>query len=205
MLISTTAEISLGGTAAFSLFLITLHFLKPENDASWRMISEYEIGRHGWLMRLAFFCWSLGVFGLAAALSPYISTIADTLLAIIAVSILGAGIFVTDPITTPNELQSRASKLHTLFGMITIIGTPFVASAVDWSLSGSPLIASIQPYLLWLTLMVWVGFLAFVSTMAYFIGTKKIPLGPQAKIGWPNRFMVFTYVVWLIVVTSAII
>jgi hypothetical protein len=203
-IISLMAEISLAGTGAFSLVLIFLHFLKPENDASWRMISEYEIGRWGWLMRLAFFSWSLGVFGLAAALSQHISAIADALLAIIAVSILGAGIFVTDPITTPNESQNRASKLHTLFGGITIIGTPFVATAVDGSLSGSPLVASIQPYLVWLTLMVWLGFLAFVSAMAYFIGTKKIPLGPQAKIGWSNRFMVATYVAWLMIVALAI-
>lgn len=49
------------------------------------------------------------------------------------------------------------------------------------------------------TLVVWLGFLAFVSVMVYF-GTKKIPLGPQAKIGWPNRFMVFTYIAWLMLI-----
>lgn len=196
-------EIALAGAAAFSALLILLHFLKPENDPSWRMISEYQIGRYGWLMRLAFFCWSLGVFGLVVALWQYIPTIPDALLAIIAASILDAGIFVTEPITTPNELQSRSSKLHTLFGAITIIGTPFIVTAVDWSLNGDPLISSIQPYLLWLTLMVWIGFLAFASAMIYF-GTKKIPLGPQAKIGWPNRFMVVTYIAWLVIVAATI-
>jgi hypothetical protein len=196
-------NIGLIGAIAFSIILILLHFLKQENDPSWRMISEYQIGRYGWLMRLAFFCWSLGVFGVAVALSQHVSAIADILLIIIAISMLGAGIFVTDPITTPNESQSRASKLHTIFGVITIIGTPFVVTAVDWSLSGNPITASIQPYLLWLTLLVWIGFIAFISAIAHF-GAKKISLGPQAKIGWPNRFMVFTYVVWLVTVAAAI-
>jgi hypothetical protein len=195
-MIHITPMVALLGAAAFLILLISLHFLKPENDPSWRMISEYQIGRHGWLMRLAFFCWSLGVFGLTVALWQHASAIADILLAVIAASILGAGVFVTNPITTPNELQDRASKFHTLFGEITIIGTPFVIAAIDWSLSGNPLF-------LWLTLMVWLGFLTFVLSMVYY-GSKKISLGPQAKIGWPNRFMVFTYVTWLIVVAATL-
>ena len=197
------AEVALIGATTFSVLLVLLHFLKPENDPSWRMISEYQIGRYGWLMRLAFVCWSLGVSGLVAMLWQHIPVVTDTLLAVIAASILGAGIFVTDPITTPNELQNRASKLHTLFGMLVIFGTPFIVTAVDWSLSGNPFVASLQAYLLWLTLMVWLGFLSFFSAMAYF-GGKKIPLGAQAKIGWPNRLMVFTYVAWLIVIALAI-
>jgi hypothetical protein len=198
------ADVAVAGAAAFSILLVLLHFLKPENDPSWRMISEYEIDRYGWLMRLAFFCWSIGVLGLAVALSQHISAIVDALLAIIGASIFGAGIFAADPIANSNKSQSRAGKLHTLFGMITIIGTPFVVTAIDWSLGGNPLAASIQPYLVWLTLMVWLGFLAFSSTMGYFVGTKKIPLGPQAKIGWSNRFMVFMYLAWLVVVATSL-
>jgi hypothetical protein len=196
------ATTALLGVAAFSALLILLHVLKPENDPSWRLISEYQIGRYGWLMQVAFCCWSLGVFGLAAALWHHVSPIADVFFFVIAASILGAGVFTTGPITTPNELQTRSSKLHTLFGAITIIGMPFIVTAIDWGLDGNPLLASIQAYLVWLTLMVWLGFLTFVSAMVYF-GSKKIPLG-QAKIGWPNRFMVFTYIVWIVVIAMAL-
>jgi hypothetical protein len=42
-----------------------------------------------------------------------------------------------------------------------------------------------------------------ISVFAYF-GAKKIPLGPQAQIGWPNRFMVFTYAAWLIGIAAAV-
>ncbi len=43
----------------------------------------------------------------------------------------------------------------------------------------------------------------FAATMYYF-GSSKVPLGPSARIGWPNRFMVFTYVAWLMIVALAI-
>ena len=48
--------------------LLSLHVLSPEFSPAWRMISEYEIGRHGWLIRAAVFCWSIGFFGLAVVL-----------------------------------------------------------------------------------------------------------------------------------------
>ena len=54
---SVAAQLSLVAVGAFSLLLVLLHVLKPEIDPSWRMISEYEIGRYGWAMRLAFVCW----------------------------------------------------------------------------------------------------------------------------------------------------
>ena len=43
IVIASWAEISLMAVASFSVLLILLHFLKPELDPSWRMISEYEI------------------------------------------------------------------------------------------------------------------------------------------------------------------
>ena len=48
-------------SAAFLALLALLHFLEPDFDPSWRMISEYELGRYGWLMRLAL---TLGIFAL---------------------------------------------------------------------------------------------------------------------------------------------
>jgi hypothetical protein len=36
-------------SVTFLAILFLLHFLKPELDPSWRMISEYEIGRYGWM------------------------------------------------------------------------------------------------------------------------------------------------------------
>jgi len=199
----SAADVGLAGALAFSILLVLLHFLKPENDPSWRMISEYEIGRYGWLMRLAFFCWSIGFFGLAVALWQQASMLAEGLLAIVAIGLVGAGIFAADPITTLRDAQTRAGKLHALFGAITVLGIPITATVVDWGLSSNQLAVPTQRYLPWMSLMVWLGLLAMILAFAFF-GAKKIPLGPQAHIGWPNRFMVFTYVAWLISITDAL-
>lgn len=42
-------------SSAFLTILFLLHLLEPEFDPAWRLISEYELGRYGWMMTLAFF------------------------------------------------------------------------------------------------------------------------------------------------------
>ena len=97
--------------AAFSLLLVTVHLLKPEIEPSWRMISEYEIGRHNWVMRLAFGCWAASVIAVAAALGPSASALGEAALVVVALGPLGAAVFAADPITTPPEATSVAHRL----------------------------------------------------------------------------------------------
>jgi len=51
------ARVAVALSVTFLALLALLHFLEPEFDPSWRMISEYELGRYGWLMTIAFFAW----------------------------------------------------------------------------------------------------------------------------------------------------
>lgn len=41
------ARVSFALAAAVLGLLVALHFIKPEFDPSWRMVSEYAIGDHG--------------------------------------------------------------------------------------------------------------------------------------------------------------
>ena len=50
----TAARLSFAAAAAFVVLVAALHLIKPELDPSWRMVSEYEIVRYGWMMMLAF-------------------------------------------------------------------------------------------------------------------------------------------------------
>ncbi|WP_394554755.1 DUF998 domain-containing protein [Agromyces sp. MMS24-JH15] len=52
-----TALVACGITVGL---IAILHVLEPEYDPSWRMISEYSLGRHGWVMRLAFVTMAIG-------------------------------------------------------------------------------------------------------------------------------------------------
>jgi len=59
------ARVSLSAVAFFFILLAALHFIEAEFAPARHLISEYELGRYGWIMSLAFF--SLGV-GLLAML-----------------------------------------------------------------------------------------------------------------------------------------
>jgi Protein of unknown function (DUF998) len=203
IVIASWAKMSLMAVASFSALLILLHFLKPELDPSWRMISEYEIGRHGWIMRLAFLCWSASFFALTAALFQQASTVAEVLLAIVGAGTLIAALFAPDPITTRRDSLSRASRLHSIGGMLVIPVLPLAAVVVGWSISGNPLVASIQHYLLWISFLPWFG-LAVQAIPVFRFGSTRLEPGPNMHIGWPNRFMVFTYVAWLMIIACAL-
>jgi hypothetical protein len=48
------ARLAFAGAATFVVLLAALHVIKPRLDPSWHFISKYAIGRHGWIMVLAF-------------------------------------------------------------------------------------------------------------------------------------------------------
>jgi hypothetical protein len=87
--------------------------------------------------------------------------------------------------------------------MLVIPVLPLAAAVVGWSISGNPLVASIQHYLLWISFLPWFGFAVQVIPVFRFGGTRLEP-GPNMHIGWPNRFMVFTYVAWLMIIACAL-
>jgi hypothetical protein len=64
-------RLALGAVVLFVILLTALHFLEPEFDPSKRLISEYQLGRYGWVMSVAFF--SLGVGYLPRCCRPGIS------------------------------------------------------------------------------------------------------------------------------------
>ena len=50
------------------LCLLALHFLSPEFGPSWRMISEYALGKHKWLITSFFLFWGASSILLAVLL-----------------------------------------------------------------------------------------------------------------------------------------
>ena len=62
------AAISMIVMSVFLALIALLHAIKPEFEPSWRFLSEYSIGRHGWVMMTAFFLWGISCFTLSVAL-----------------------------------------------------------------------------------------------------------------------------------------
>ena len=188
------------------LILFSLHFLKQEFDPAWRMISEYEIGRYGWLMRIAFFSFGINVLSLMIATWPYLQSINGTIcrwwFVLLVIALFGAGIFKTNPITdrTPNWINT----MHTLCGVIVILSFPIIATLVVRSWLYNSLWSANRILLIFGTVLVWIGVISFFTSIT--ISKIKDSLAgevgsPHVYQGWPNRFMVVTYVIWIIIIS----
>src|SRR5918993_3321629 len=103
----TAARLSLAGAAMFVVLLAALHLIKPELAPSWHFISEYAIGRHGWIMVLAFLSLALGYVGLFVAIRSQLRTIVGkserVLLLVSALGLVIAAVFTTDPISVSEK------------------------------------------------------------------------------------------------------
>jgi hypothetical protein len=191
-------------SVTFLAILFLLHFLKPELDPSWRMISEYEIGRYGWMMSLAFFCWGSSVLSLLVALRHSLRTIGGKIayiwLLLIGSALFGAGIFVTNAIT--DTTVSTANTLHTLCGAFVILTFPIASSLLVGSLAQNEEWSVAQRPVFWVEVLVWLSMFAFFGSIivSNTINPSAGRVGPEVYLGWPNRFMVVVYNVWLITI-----
>ena len=190
--------------AAFLGLLGILHLLKPEFGPTWRMISEYEIGDWGWMMRLAFFCWAAGFIALTISIWSLLGKVGGIIgkwwLLIIGFAVIGAGIFVTQPIT--DLVRGSEDKLHSASGAIMIFTFPFASTLLARQLSKVWTSIAAKRRMFWATVLVWIGFLAFFGAiLLYSDQAKTRAYNPEVLIGLPNRFMVITYTIWLIVVS----
>ena len=196
----TLSSITLVSALCFIGIMILLHVIKPELNPTWRMISEYEIGKFGWLMRLAFWLWATCALSLLLILDRAGSSILiNVWLCVLTAALIGAGIFRTDPILeTTNSLTNR---LHTICGSLVILTFPVIATivAVRFLRQGA---LDNSMYIIGMTTLTWVGQINFFASIS--VSKKKHPeagrVGPEVKLGWPNRIMVLIYVLWIVVV-----
>ncbi len=190
----------------FLAMLFSLHFLEPQFDPSWRLISEYQLGRYGWLMTLAFLCWGGSVLALHLALRTSMRNTAGRIgvgwLVLIGVCLIGAGIF--KPIAMTEATITTASVLHTLCAAIVVLTFPVAASLIAGSLARHPDWAPVRRWLLWATVLVWLSLLTFFasSIVSNLIDPTAGRFSPQVRLGWPNRFVAVAYTIWLLVLAQ---
>jgi Protein of unknown function (DUF998) len=199
----TAARLSLAGAAMFVVLLAALHLLKPELDPSWHFISEYAIGRHGWMMVLAFGSLAFSYVMLFVALRSQPRTLWGRIgLALLLVSAAGlaiAGIFTTDPITVSKDAVTSEGKFHNLGGTLGI-AMPVAAVLVGWSLARNQAWSSARRPLIWATALALLGFLVSFSSLTVMLSQHGGRFGPEVLVGWPNRLEVLAYSLWLLVV-----
>lgn len=202
------AWIAFSATVTFVALLLLLHFLKSDLDPSWHFISEYEIGRYGWIMQVAFLALALGNVGLYVAIRNEVGGlwgwIGSALFLIGTAGTVLGGIFITDPINALPEAVTTSGNLHNLGGALGLAGFlgTLVLSAKLWS---SRMWSSNRPWVLLATATLILGFLvSFVSIVAIASQHGGV-FSPETPVGWPNRFGILCGCAWLMIISRCAI
>jgi hypothetical protein len=195
----------LAGAVLFVVLVALLHALKPDYDPSWRMVSEYAIGEHGWMMILAFLGLAASCAGCWAAVRSHVVTrtgrIGLALLLAVGAALAAAGIFVSDPITATRDQLTMHGNLHGLAATVGIPGFPIAALLVTYGLMGHRDWATAGAAIRWAAHPPWLSLLLMIATIALTLPQAGGRFGPSVPAGWPNRILVLSYAVWLIVVS----
>ncbi len=189
----TKATLTIGLCVAFLAILSVLHVLEPEFNPP-HLISEYQLGRFGWLMSLAFFCLGAASLVLFAAARQDVRTrpglFGTSGLLIIGVAYFCAGIFPPDP------KWFVGSLLHGLGGLIVIFGSPMVFTLVSKGFIRNETSATIARLLICTAALTWLSLALFYGSIVAFGGA---PRSGSIMVGWTNRILIMTFVLWLLV------
>ena len=197
-------RLAIAAIVSYQILLIVLISLRPDLDPSWHTISEWEIGRFGWLMSGALVISGLSYAALFLMLTLQVQNIMGRLgmgiLLICAAGALGAGVFTTDPMPIRPPL-SRTGTLHVMFGSSQLMLFPFAALLINVSLArANQAWASARRVLLWTAGLPLFGFGAFALYSFIFVFPMGLQAyGPGVNIGWPPRFAFFTYMLWVVI------
>src|SRR5262245_34030809 len=183
--------------------LAALHILKHEVHPSRTMISQYALGRHGWVMALCFAAFGVAsvclFIALVASVPSLLGGIGLAFLLAAGVGLAMAASFPMDPVSTPPGQRSFSGKMH---GVAFLIGVPCQVLAVlllSLALGSQTLYAPLP--LLEITVVIWLSLTIMIAVMLI-VGPGKQPdqNGPERFLGWPNRLFMVAYGVWLMVV-----
>jgi hypothetical protein len=195
------ARLSLVCGATFVVLLVGLHFLRPDLDPSWTVISEYALGDYAWVMTIAFLAWGLSAISLFVAIRSQVQNLTGRIgLAFLLIGAAGpilAALFRTDPISTPPHAVTTSGMIHSTGAMLsdgmligaTLLTLSLVRKNPNWSPARKPLILT--------TVLAWVGAVVFTASMAVLLPQNGGQLGPDVSIGWQGRFVVVAYTAWL--------
>jgi hypothetical protein len=196
------ARVAIGSATLALAALAALHLLKPDLHPSRTMISQYALGRFGWVMAVCFAVFGVGSASLFVALMPHapslLARIGLAFLLIAAVGLVMAARFPMDPVSTPPAQMSFTGRMH---GVAFLLGVPSMVLAVllisvALASQGShrllPLVTT--TVLVWLSLVIMIAIMLMVGP-----GRPPDPNGPERFIGWPNRLLMVGYAAWLMI------
>jgi hypothetical protein len=199
------AFLAIALTVIALLMLAGLHVLSPEFAPSWRMISEYALGRYGWVLSLMFLTMGTSSWALAAAIWPQVQTAVGKvgLWFLLAAGLGGVMASVFD--------VTRETG-HGIAGLLGVIGFPVAALLLSVSLHRNDTWRGAARGLLWVANLSWVSVVLLVATLAIMTmqmaqitgghlpqhAPKSLPAGVLALDGWADRLIVLSNCSWVL-------
>ncbi len=198
------ARVAATGVFIVALIILALHAIKPEFEPSWRMISEYAIGGHGWIMKLGFLIWAASCAALALALRREVRTFLGNtglaVLLIVAAALVVAGLFPQDPLTAKPDERSTSGTLHAISSIIGIPGIPIAAMLVSSNLwRKNPTWAPHRSTIMWAAHATWISLMLMVAYLLWAV-PRAGGFNTEVWAGWMNRLVVATYLAWQLIV-----
>jgi Protein of unknown function (DUF998) len=197
------ARTTIAAAALAIIALAALHALKREIHPSSTMISQYALGRFGWVMALCFGAFSAASASLCVALFGRAPSghglVGLAFLCAAAVGLAMAALFPMDPVSTPRAEMSFTGRMH---GVAFLIGVPSqVLSVLLLSIALGHQGSHASAPLLGLTAVIWLCLVTMITIMAM-VGPGKPPdpNGPERFLGFPNRLFMIAYGLWLMAV-----
>jgi hypothetical protein len=197
MVRNIAAKLAVASMGLFLLILLSLHLLEPEFDPTWRFISEYALGKYGWLMNLDFFLAALGSlsFMIAAWEETKSATgrIGQVLLGISALGMAIAAMFTTDPITMPAGEMTESGRMHALGGQLNL--TPLAVLFLTLSIhkhKGWKQVRLPMHITAILTLLIMLAF-------AVSVGAARGEFGPGVYAGLWGRLLMVGFGLWILI------
>lgn len=192
-----TAAMALAGL--FVALVATLHAVQPDLTPSGHMLSEYALGRNGWLMTVAFYSLAASYLALFVALRSIVKGAGGYpglgLLLIAAIGAAMGGLFPMDPVHTPSDQATQSGQLHGVGALLGIPGLILAVSFINGSLMRRPAWRGSRRLLLWTALAVWLTLLVFATSMTLLI-TGKVSV--NLLIGWQNRLLMVSHIAWAV-------
>ncbi|MES2794680.1 MAG: DUF998 domain-containing protein [Bacteroidota bacterium] len=194
------------------LFLLILHFVSSEFKPNFRMISEYALGKHKWMITVFFICW--GLCSITSALMLWgVVTTGWAKFGVILVFITGVGAIMGGLFDVQHKLHGLAFGIGIPFLPIgSLIITYHLLKNVEWQNYSTTLLVSSHSIWISLVLMGVTMFLLFSSLKSAGVvyGPDSPPLSelPKGVIGingWANRLLVLCYLIYPILTAKIVL
>lgn len=183
----------------FVAILFVFHIINTSINPVWQPISEYALGKFGWLMNLAFILFGcafafLGVF-LIQKLPNIGSKIGGVLLLLASLGNFLAASFNTDPITTSPENMTVSGQIHSgAAGLLAlmIVSTIFVTI----QFYKQPALKPFKKPMLMITIALWIAELSLAGAMGFYLSKTNGMITEETPIGWLGRIVVVLCAIW---------